>query len=68
MLIKPLYDPREYDVFIGYGWENWVRVRLIQGNNGLEVISTDVTNIDPKTLQLIFFKIKKFKKKEGINV
>ena len=62
MFIKSLDTPRQYDVFLGSGWENWLRVTV--NKNKLEVIKTNLSDIDPKTLQLIFFKIKKFIRKE----
>lgn len=63
MFIKPLeHEYHGYDVFIGYGWENWIRVKLEK--NKLVVLGTTVEDLDPKTTRLIFFKIKKLLKKE----
>lgn len=62
MYIVQLYNPREYDVFLGEGWENWVRVKY--GQNRVDVVKTDVDELEPNTLKLIFFKIRKLRKKE----
>lgn len=62
MLIKPLDNPREFDVFLGHGWENWVRVRLAD-NNRLSVVKTSIDELEPSTLRLILFKVIKLRKK-----
>lgn len=64
MYIKSLYDPREFDVFLGEGWENWVRVKFMSPSR-LEIIKTTVEDLDPSTLQLIYYKLKKYRKKES---
>jgi len=56
MFIKPLWDTKEYDVFVGKGWENWARVKM--DRNKVTVVKSAI-EIDPSTMRLIFFKIKK---------
>jgi len=63
MFIKALDNPREYDVFLGSGWTNWIRVKFI--NNGVEVVKKSVEEIEPATLSLIFYKIKRLRRKKG---
>jgi len=62
MYIKELYNPREYDVFLGDGWENWVRVKYTSSNK-IEVVNTSVEELEPSTLRLIYFKLKKLRRK-----
>lgn len=62
MFIKPLDNPREYDVFLGSGWENWVRVR-VGSNHKITVVKTDVEDLEPSTLRLILFRIEKLRRK-----
>lgn len=58
MFIKPLeYEHHQFDVFLGYGWESWVRVRF--DKNKVQVVKTNVEDLEPQTLRLIYFKIKK---------
>lgn len=57
MLIKPLDAYKEYDVFLGDGWENWVRVRY--GRGEVKVLKTSVEDLDPAALKIIFYKIRK---------
>lgn len=64
MFIKSLYNPREYDVFLGEGWENWVRVR-IGNNNKIQVLKTNIEELEPSTVRLIMFKINKQRRKEA---
>lgn len=67
MYIKPMWDSREFDVFVGHGWENWIRVKVVK--NSCVIVKTNVDNIDPATLRLIYFKVKKkffHKPKESI--
>lgn len=64
MEIKQLDNNREFDVFVGKGWDNWVRVKYTSG--GVEVIKSSFQPSE-STLELIFFKIKKkfFSTKRG---
>lgn len=58
MYIKPLeYEHHQFDVFLGIGWESWVRVKF--DKNKIFVVKTNVEDLEPTTLRLIFFKIKK---------
>lgn len=62
MFIKPLDNPREYDVFLGTGWENWVRVR-VSSTHKITVVKTSIEELEPSTLRLILFKIGKMRKR-----
>lgn len=58
MFIKPLeYEHHQFDVFLGHGWDSWIRVQFDQ--NKVMVVKTNVDNLEPSTLRLIYFKIKK---------
>ena len=60
MFVKPLYDKEEYDVFLGEGWLNWVRVRALPRNRTVEVLGkADHVNVTDKLKELIFFKTRK---------
>lgn len=61
MFIKDLYSPKEFDVFLGEGWENWVRVRL-GGPAKIKILASNV-EVEENTLRLIFYKIKTHIKK-----
>jgi len=56
MEIKQLDNNREFDVFLGNGWENWIRVKY--SNSRVDIIKS---NLEPtqSTLDLIYYKIKK---------
>jgi len=56
MEIKPLDVDRQFDIFVGNGWDNWVRVKYTPTK--VEVIDSSFQPSD-STLELIFFKIKK---------
>lgn len=65
MLIKPLDEYKQYDVFLGQGWENWVRVKFDRAR--VEVIKTSVDDLDGSTIRLIYFKLKKIIEREKAN-
>ena len=56
MVIKPLDTHHEFDVFLGNGWDNWVRVKY--SRTGVQVVKS-AFQPSSDTLELIFFKIKK---------
>lgn len=56
MVIKPLEEHRQFDVFLGNGWDNWVRVRYTRG--GVEVVKSSFQP-SAETLELVFYKLKK---------
>ena len=56
MEIKSLDSNREFDVFVGSGWDNWIRVKYTPTK--VEVVNSAFQPSD-STLDLIFFKIKK---------
>lgn len=61
MLIKPLYEPNRYDIFLGTGWENWMRVNV--KSSEVEVINkSDNVEVTKKLLELIFYKIRRYKR------
>ena len=64
MLIKPLDNYRQYDVFLGLGWENWVRVKFDRSR--VSVVKTSVTDLDGSTIRLIYYKLKKMLEKEKV--
>ena len=57
MLIKSLDEYKQFDVFLGHGWENWLRVK--HDHNKVTVLKSSVPDIEPQTLRLVYFKIKK---------
>lgn len=67
MFIKSLYEPHEFDVFLGQGWENWLRVSLKGNELVVKQKAEHVGDISPNTWKLIFHKIKKHIKKEKEN-
>jgi hypothetical protein len=62
MEIKPLYNDNEFDVFIGNGWENWLRVTLDHSKRqaAVEGFLASHVEVTPKLLELIYYKCKKF--------
>ena len=62
MVIKPLDAYKQYDVFLGLGWENWVRVKFDRSH--VSVVKTTVEDLDASTIRLIYFKLKKLIDKE----
>lgn len=56
MEIKQLDNNREFDVFVGKGWSNWVRVKYTSSK--VEVIKSSFQPSET-TLELIYYKIKK---------
>lgn len=56
MEIKSLDLNREFDVFVGSGWDNWIRVKYTPTK--VEVVKSAFQPSD-STLDLIYFKIKK---------
>lgn len=56
MEIKKLDTHREFDVFLGSGWDNWVRVKY--SKNGCAVVKSSFQP-SAETLDLIYYKIKK---------
>ena len=58
MLIKPLDDYKQFDVFLGHGWENWLRVRF--NKNRVDVLKTNIQFLEPSALRLVYFKLKNF--------
>lgn len=65
MLIKPLDDYKKYDIFLGYGWENWIRVKMDKSR--VEVVKTNIEELDASTLRLIYFKLKRLIDREKGN-
>lgn len=60
MFIKPLYDKEEYDVFLGQGWENWVRVKAIPRDRTVTVLAkSEHVNVTDGLKQAIFFRTRK---------
>lgn len=57
MLIKPLDEYKQYDIFLGFGWENWVRVKM--DKTRVQVVKTNIEDLDASTIRLIYFKIKR---------
>lgn len=56
MFIKPLEEHRQFDVFLGKGWDNWVRVKFTR--NGCEMIKSSFTP-SSDALELIFYQLKR---------
>jgi len=64
MEIKKLDLHNQYDVFVGDGWENWLRVQIDNRAPSVEVLkSSDDVEVTPELMQFIFFKIKKNEKR-----
>lgn len=60
MFIKPLYDKEEYDVFLGEGWDNWVRVRALPSKKTVDILAKNAAvNLTDKLKRVIFFKTRK---------
>ncbi len=60
MEIKPLDGNKEFDVFIGNAWDNWLRVNLDHSHRRASVVRVaEHVEVTPKLLELIYFKIKK---------
>ena len=60
MYLKPL-EANKFDVFLGTGWLNHVRVQ-VKGNT-VEVLSkAEHVDVSDKLKELIFFKIKKYQR------
>jgi hypothetical protein len=59
MYIKQV-NSKEYDVFIGSGWENHLRVTLAHSERkAVPVTVENHVEVTPKLLELIYYKIKK---------
>lgn len=65
MLIKALDDYKKYDVFLGYGWENWIRVKF--DKTRVTVVKTNIEDLDASTIRLIYFKLKRLIDREKNN-
>lgn len=61
MLIKPLDEVNKYDIFLGKGWENWVRVHV--KSDEVEIMNKSPSvEITKKLLDLIFYKVRRYKR------
>ena len=61
MYIKSLGEENKFDVFLGNGWLNFLRVQ-VQGNK-IEVLSkADHVDVTDKLKELVFFKIKRYQR------
>jgi hypothetical protein len=56
MEIKQVHDTKEFDVFFGRGWNNWVRV--LYTPNAVEVVKATIQP-SQQTLDQVYWKIKK---------
>ena len=61
MLIKPLYDHNTYDIFLGEGWMNWVRVKTTT-DELIVIDKAETVEITGKLTELIYFKIKRYRR------
>jgi hypothetical protein len=58
--IKKLYDDNEFDVFLGSGWDNWIRVKIGK-NKQVEVLDkSEHVTPTPKLLELVFYKTRRY--------
>ena len=64
MFIKPLWDTNTYDIFLGKGWENWIRVFVTPQRRVNVVKKAEHVDPTPKLLELIFYKIRKQEARE----
>lgn len=56
MEIKQLYEENEFDVFLGLGWNNWLRVRTNRDKTVDVLGKSEHINVTPKLLELIWYK------------
>ena len=60
MYIKTL-EQNKFDVFLGNGWLNWVRVQ-VKGNQVEVLNKSEHVDVTPKLQELIYFKIRKYQR------
>jgi hypothetical protein len=63
MFIKPLYDDNQFDIFLGNGWSNWLRVQVGNSVRDTKVLSK-AEHVEPsdKLKELIYFKVRKYQR------
>lgn len=63
MYIKPTYEDNQFDVFLGNGWTNWLRVQIGSSYKEVKVLDK-AEHIEPseKLKELIFFKVKRYQR------
>ena len=60
MEIKQLFEENEFDVFLGRGWENWLRIKVGRNKNVEVLMKADHVDPTPKLLELIYWKTRRY--------
>ena len=63
MYLKSLDEDNVFDVFLGNGWTNWLRVKVLSNTNKVEVVKkADHVDVTDKLRELIYFKIRRYQR------
>jgi hypothetical protein len=60
MEIKRLYNDNEFDIFLGSGWENWIRVKVGRNKQVECLAKAEHVQLNDKLAELIYYKTRRY--------